>query len=122
MGARWLLCRRVSSCCIFACVPPGLAWRHGDASCLRLSLLCFLPLQFLSFPPVYSRCCSLTLSSFSLFPLYPLPSSHLSVGSCRMWIYSSLGHCGSGHLLSAPLMLVILRFPISVDFHFLCPL
>lgn len=105
--------------------PPGLAWRSCDASCLHLSLLCFFPLQFLSFPPIHSCCYSPALSSFSLFPLYPLPSSQFSVGSCRMWLYSSVGCWGPSRLPSAPLMLIALRFSISVLFppHYpLCPL
>lgn len=106
MGKRWLLPRG----CLHAAplhVSPGLAWRSCDASCLRLSLLCFSPLSFCPFllfiPVAVPPPC----------PLYPLPSSHLS-----MRVYSSVGHWGPSHFLSVPLMLLRLRCSISVEFHF----
>lgn len=106
MGKLWPLC----GCCLRAVplhVSPGLAWRSCDVYCLRLSLLCFFPLQFLSLPPAHSFCHSPILSSSSLFSLYPLTSFHVRVGSCSMWIYS-VGAWEPSHSLSVPPMLIVL--------------
>lgn len=95
-------------CCLCAVplhVSPGLAWRSCDVYCLRLSLLCFFPLQFLSLPPAHSFCHSPTLSS--VFSLYSLPSFHVRVGSCSMWI-CSVGAWGPSHSPSAPPMPTVL--------------
>lgn len=64
----------LSSCCAFACVSLGLAWRC-DTSCLRSFSLCLVSL-FLS--------CSFSLHPPLLLslPFSPLPNSLLQTGSC----------------------------------------